>query len=313
MQTPNARGAPGATPSSSSPPPGLVAGDILEVAGRATRCPPTRACSQTIGLFAEESSLTGESVPVGKDARAAVAVDAPLGDRATMLFVGTSVVRGKGSRRGHVATGPRTELGHLSALIHKPRDRDDAAPEEKLDSFGKRILWGCLGLSAILFAKGMLRGDRSWHELLLEAVSLAVAAIPEGLPAITTITLALGMQRADGQEQRFSSSASSRRSRPFGAATVICTDKTGTLTQNAMTVREVCVDRALYTVSGRRLRPEEGRAGRLGRRRRLAGSRARGAAPRSARDHRPVQQRDAPKHLGGEWRVQGDPTEGALP
>ena len=110
---------------------------------RATPCPPTRACCRPSNLSVEESSLTGESVPVAKDARAAVADDAPLGDRATMLFVGTSIVRGK-ARAVVVATGPRTELGKLSALIHRPRDRTTPL-EEKLDAFGKRILWGCLG------------------------------------------------------------------------------------------------------------------------------------------------------------------------
>ncbi|HEX3770159.1 MAG TPA: HAD-IC family P-type ATPase, partial [Polyangiaceae bacterium] len=156
----------------------LVAGDVLELeAGDAV--PADARLLQTIALYAEESSLTGESVPVEKDARAAVADDAPLGDRATMLFVGTNVVKGKG-RAVVVATGPRTELGRLSALIHQPRDRTTPL-EQKLDAFGKRVLWGCLALSGLLFVRGMLRGDRSWHELLLEAVSLAVAAIPEGL------------------------------------------------------------------------------------------------------------------------------------
>jgi Ca2+-transporting ATPase len=154
-------------------------------------------------------------------------------------------VRGKG-RAMVVATGGRTELGRLSALIHRPRDRTTPL-EEKLDSFGKRILWGCLALSALLFLRGSLKGDRSWHELLLEAVSLAVAAIPEGLPAITTITLALGMQR---MAKRGTIVRKLPAVETLGAATVICTDKTGTLTQNEMTVREVYAGGERYSVTG---------------------------------------------------------------
>ena len=262
----------------------LVVGDMLEIeAGDAV--PADARLLQTISLSAEESALTGESVPTQKDARAAVADDAPLGDRATMLFVGTSIIRGKGalssSRRG-----VRTELGKLSELIHRPRDRTTPL-EEKLQSFGKRILWGCLGLSAVLFARGMITGRRSWHELLLEAVSLAVAAIPEGLPAITTITLALGMQR---MAKRGAIVRKLAAVETLGAATVICTDKTGTLTQNEMTVREVYAGRTELSRHRQRLRPA-----RRHRRRREQDRRriARGATSRSARDGRPLQQRHA--------------------
>jgi Ca2+-transporting ATPase len=222
----------------------LVVGDILELeAGDAV--PADARLLQTIDLAAEESALTGESSPVQKDARAAVADDAPLADRPTMLFLGTALVRGKG-RAVVVATGARTELGRLSTLIHRPRDRSTPL-EEKLDSFGRRILWGCLGLAALLFGRGLLKGDRSWHELLLEAVSLAVAAIPEGLPAITTITLAMGMQR---MARRGAIVRKLAAVETLGAATVICADKTGTLTQNQMTVREVYVSGARLRVTG---------------------------------------------------------------
>jgi P-type Ca2+ transporter type 2C len=283
----------------------LVAGDIVELeAGDAV--PADARLLQTIGLFAEESSLTGESVPVAKDARAAVAGDSPLGDRATMLFVGTSVVRGK-ARAVVVSTGPRTELGHLSALIHRPRDRSTPL-EEKLDAFGKRILWGCLGLSAVLFARGMLRGDRSWHELLLEAVSLAVAAIPEGLPAITTITLALGMQRMAKNGAIIRKLAAVET---LGSATVICSDKTGTLTQNAMTVREVYTAGARFSATGSGYDP----AGAV-----MDASGAVVASPDRAPSG-PLRDLLATialcnnatlQHVDRQWRVQGDPTEGAL-
>ncbi len=208
----------------------LVVGDLLEIeAGDAV--PADARLLQTINLAAEEAALTGESMPAGKDAAAAVDDDAPMGDRTNMLFVGTSVVRGKG-RAIVSSTGGRTELGKLSALISQSRDRTTPL-EDRLAHFGKRILWACLALSVLLFARGMVKGDRSWHELLLEAVSLAVAAIPEGLPAITTITLALGMQRMAKRGAIIRKLAAVET---LGAATVICTDKTGTLTQGHLAV-----------------------------------------------------------------------------
>jgi Ca2+-transporting ATPase len=279
----------------------LVAGDVLELeAGDAV--PADARLLQTINLLAEEGALTGESVPVEKDALAAVAQDATLGDRSTMLFVGTTLVRGKG-RAAVVATGPRTELGHLSALIQRPRDRTTPL-EEKLASFGSRILWGCLALSGLLFARGMFHGGRTWHELLLEAVSLAVAAIPEGLPAITTITLALGMQRMAKRGAIIRKLAAVET---LGSATVICTDKTGTLTQNEMTVREVYAGGARYTVTGTGYDPKGQLCDEGGR----AVEHAQGPlldllSSISLCNNAVLQVRD------GSWRVQGDPTEGAL-
>jgi Ca2+-transporting ATPase len=280
----------------------LVVGDVLELeAGDAV--PADARLLQTINLLSEESALTGESVPVAKDARAAVGDDAPLGDRATMLFVGTNIVRGK-ARAVVCATGPRTELGKLSALIHRPRDRTTPL-EQKLDSFGKRILWGCLGLSAVLFGRGMIRGDRSWHELLLEAVSLAVAAIPEGLPAITTITLALGMQRMAKRGAIIRKLAAVET---LGAATVICTDKTGTLTQNEMTVREVYAGSARYRVTGTGYDPDGAILDTIDQRVET------GAGPLRDLLATVALCNNAQLEKGADdaWHVIGDPTEGAL-
>ena len=279
----------------------VVVGDVLELeAGDAV--PADARLLQTANLSAEESSLTGESVPVQKDARAAVADDATLGDRATMLFVGTNIIRGK-ARAIVVATAARTELGKLSELIHRPRDRTTPL-EEKLEAFGKRVLWACLGLAALLFVRGYVHGGRTWHELLLEAVSLAVAAIPEGLPAITTITLALGMQR---MARRGAIVRKLAAVETLGAATVICTDKTGTLTQNEMTVREVYAGGTRYHVTG-------------------VGYDPRGSVLDTINQR--VEHPDGPLHdllatvalcnnatlqnAAEGWRVVGDPTEGAL-
>jgi Ca2+-transporting ATPase len=279
----------------------LVTGDVLELqAGDAV--PADARLLQTIDLAAEESALTGESAPVQKDARAAVAADAPLADRPTMLFVGTTLVRGKG-RAVVVATGARTELGRLSTLIQRPRDRSTPL-EEKLESFGKRILWVCLGLAALLFGRGLLKGDRSWHELLLEAVSLAVAAIPEGLPAITTITLALGMQRMAKAGAIVRKLAAVET---LGAATVICADKTGTLTQNQMTVRELYVSGGRLRVTGTGYQPrgdilDEG------------GQPVSGLSALDRLLATAALCNNAILELTtqGRWAVRGDPTEGAL-
>ncbi len=222
----------------------VVRGDILELeAGDAI--PADARVLQSFNLAASESALTGESMASSKDARAELPDDAPLGDQRNMLFLGTAIVRGKG-RAVIMATGPLTELGKLSTLMSAPSDRRTPL-EEKLDHFGKRILWACLSLSALLFAWGMIKGVEKWHTLLLEAVSLAVAAIPEGLPAITTITLALGMQRMAKRGAIIRKLAAVET---LGAATVICSDKTGTLTQNEMTVRKVYAGDEAYSATG---------------------------------------------------------------
>jgi P-type Ca2+ transporter type 2C len=288
----------------------VTVGDLLELeAGDAV--PADARLLQAINLAVEESSLTGESMPAGKDARAALPPDAPLGDRSTMLFLGTSIVRGKG-RAIVVATGVHTELGKLSVLIHKAGDRTTPL-EDKLAHFGKRILWACLALSALLFLRGAIKGDRPLHELLLEAVSLAVAAIPEGLPAITTITLALGMQRMAKRGAIIRKLAAVET---LGAATVICSDKTGTLTKNEMTVREIFTGGERFDVSGVGYAPD-------------------GAISRHqssiAGDHIEIYA-DAPssplnkllatvalcnnatlsQDAEGKWKITGDPTEAAL-
>ncbi len=223
----------------------LVVGDVLELeAGDAI--PADARLVQSVALATVESSLTGESTSVYKNAAAAVPAHAPLGERSTMVFLGTNVVQGKG-RAVVVATGTATELGRLSKLLLQANSSQPTLLQEKLDRFGKRLLWVCFGLSALLFSYGLLRQSRHWSELLLEAVSLAVAAIPEGLPAITTITLALGMQR---MAKRGAVVRNLSAVETLGAATVICSDKTGTLTQNEMTVREVYAGSLTYDVTG---------------------------------------------------------------
>jgi len=229
----------------------LVPGDLLEL-DTGDAIPADARLVRTINFATEEAMLTGESTASAKDAEAIVEKVAPISDRETMIFMGTAIVRGKG-RAIVVGTGVETELGRIGQMIQGASD-EKTPLEARLDHFGKRILWACLVISGLLFAWGMGRGDeRGWSVLLLEAVSLAVAAIPEGLPAITTITLALGMQRMAKH------GAIVRRLpavETLGAATVICSDKTGTLTQNQMTVRAVWAGGKCFRVTGRGYAPE---------------------------------------------------------
>jgi Ca2+-transporting ATPase len=229
----------------------VVPGDVVELES-GDAIPADLRLIHTMDLSIEEAALTGESVPVTKDARAHCLATTPLAERVTMAFLGTHVSRGRG--RGVVtSTGANTELGRIGAMIAHV-STDDTPLAQRLKVFGQRVLFGCIALSVVLFAWGLIRPavvrgaeDRPWTLLLLEAVSLAVAAIPEGLPAITTITLALGMQR-------MAKLGAIVRKLPavetLGAATVICTDKTGTLTQNQMVARRVWAAREHFTVEG---------------------------------------------------------------
>ncbi len=222
----------------------LVPGDVVElVAGDAVPA-DVRLC-ETSDLSTEESALTGESTLVHKRWDAVLDEQTPLAERENIVHLGTTVVRGR-ARGVVVATGAYTELGRIGTLMNEI-ETDDTPLEKRLDRLGKVILAICLGLSALLFAIGVVQGGRSWTVMLLTAVSLAVAAIPEGLPAITTITLALGMQR---MAQRGAIVRKLPAVETLGSATVICTDKTGTLTQNAMTVRAVATADATYEVTG---------------------------------------------------------------
>jgi len=283
----------------------VVPGDLVELEAGDAIAADTRLL-QTVNLGAEESTLTGESSPVTKDVAAPVPDDAPLAERPSMVFTGTVIVRGKG--RGVVTeTGVHTELGRIGEMMRSIGEQKTPL-EERLDKFGKVILWVCLGLSAVLMLWGFIRTDRTWHELLLEAVSLAVAAIPEGLPAITTITLALGMQR---MARRGAIVRKLPAVETLGAATVICSDKTGTLTQNAMTVRRVYAAGKLYQVTGSGYDPvgelyEEDGKTEVGLElpEPLHHLVATAALCNNAELERDLET--------GRWTVRGDPTEGAL-
>ena len=195
-------------------------------------------------LRLDESALTGESEPVEKTEESLLPADAPLAERTNMLYQGTAVVYGRGEAVV-VGTGMATELGAIAALLQATGDT--ATPlQRRLAGLGKSLALWALGLCGAIMVIGVLRGEPV-REMLMTAVALAVAAIPEGLPAVVTIALALGARRMAERQALV-------RSLPavegLGAVTVICTDKTGTLTRSEMTVTHVVAGSAEWEVTG---------------------------------------------------------------
>ncbi|MCU0686455.1 MAG: cation-transporting P-type ATPase, partial [Polyangiaceae bacterium] len=221
----------------------VVPGDLLELEAGDLVAADARLLRGT-DLSADESMLTGESVAVDKNAAAPWRAGAPPAERAAALYLGTNVVRGAG-RAVVVATGASTELGHISAALHEPSEPTPF--ERRVRALGKSLLWACACASAALFAAGALVGGRPLGALVLEAVSFAVAIIPEGLPAIATITLAVGAQR---MARRGVIVRNLGAIETLGSVGTICSDKTGTLTKNEMTVRELFAAGTRHAVTG---------------------------------------------------------------
>ncbi len=230
----------------------LVPGDLVLIE-EGDHIPADIRVINSIALKVDESALTGESVPVEKHARAIPRVvdgDIPLGDRSNVLHMSTVCVHGRG-RGVAYATGMNTEVGHIAGLIGASPDKRTPL-QERLEDLGKWLGGAALGLCGIMFVTGLFRGINVF-EMFLTAVSLAVAAIPEGLPAIVTVVLAIGVQRMARHK------AIIRRLpavETLGSATAICSDKTGTLTQNEMTVVKAYLNRTLLQVTGQGYSPE---------------------------------------------------------
>lgn len=206
----------------------LVPGDIVLLEAGAG-VPADVRLLETAGLLIEEAALTGESVAVEKQAQTGLVAQAMLAERICMAFKGTSVVSGRG-KGIVVATGMRTELGRIAELIyHHP---DEQTPlQKRLRRLGTQLSIGVIVIAAIIFFLGWRQGDLPMTQLLLVAVSLAVAAIPEALPAVVTVALALGarhMARKNALVRHLYAVET------LGSVSVICTDKTGTLTENSM-------------------------------------------------------------------------------
>jgi Ca2+-transporting ATPase len=227
----------------------LVPGDIIDVEA-GDHIPADARLIHAAALRTQEAALTGESTPVDKSGGVLPDNDLPLADRRNMLFLGTTVTGGKG-RALIVATGRGTELGRIATLMTSV-PVEPTPLQRRLEQFGHVLLLLSLGIVVVVFVLGLWRGEPVF-DMFLTAVSLAVAAIPEGLPAIVTTTLALGVMRMVTRH------ALIRRLpavETLGAATVICTDKTGTLTKNEMTVTRLALDGLVYEVTGEGYGPE---------------------------------------------------------
>lgn len=213
----------------------LVVGDIIRLEA-GDFVPADARLIYSVGLKSEESALTGESVPTDKDYSAEVGENAPLGDRSNMVFSGCSITYGTATAVV-VATGMDTEMGKIAGLLEGEKDTQTPL-QKKLAVLGKYLGFVALGACAVIFVVGLLN-DINPLEIFMTSVSLAVSAIPEGLPAIVTIVLSIGVQRMA------SKNALIRRLpavETLGSASVICSDKTGTLTQNRMTLTKAYVD-----------------------------------------------------------------------
>ena len=210
----------------------LVPGDVilLEAGDQVPADARILVCSR---LQADESAMTGESVPVEKENRDSLPEDTPLGDQCNMLLSGSLITAGRGSALV-VATGMDTQMGRIANLLLENKERDTPL-QRKMAEISKSLSFLCLSVCAVMFGVGLIQG-KDMLEMFLTAVSLAVAAIPEGLPAIVTIVLALGVQRMAARGAIVKKLPAVET---LGCASVICSDKTGTLTQNKMTVQQL--------------------------------------------------------------------------
>ena len=226
----------------------LVIGDIINLEA-GDRVAADARLMKAFNVTVQEAALTGESVPVQKDASVTLPESTVLADRGNMVYLGTTVSSGK-ARAVVVATGMRTELGHIAGLM-EGNAQEQTPLQKRLAELGKVLIVVCLAIVALIFVLQTMRGGNV-VESFLTSVSLAVAAVPEGLPAVVTIALTLGVQRMVRRNALVRRLPSVET---LGSVTVICTDKTGTLTRNEMTVTEVVTGSANYRVSGSGYRP----------------------------------------------------------
>lgn len=289
----------------------LVPGDLVLLAS-GDKVPADLRLLQVRNLQINESALTGESLAVQK-AACSLSADTPLAERINMAYAGSFVTAGQG-RGMVVAIGDQTETGRISQLIEQ-RTSLSTPLTRKFDQFSRTLLYIILSVAALTFAVGLGYGN-SWVEMFEAAVALAVSAIPEGLPAVVTITLAIGVSR---MARRHAIVRKLPAVETMGSATVICSDKTGTLTENQMTVQSIYAASQHYRVTGSGYAPE----GKV-----LAEEKARGGEEASEQTSEQTLESQAAlqeclvagllcndSHLqvkDGFWSVVGDPTEGAL-
>jgi Ca2+-transporting ATPase len=282
----------------------LVPGDRIELEAGDYIPADARLLSAT-ALRVQEAALTGESESVEKNPGVELDAATPLGDRRNMAYLGTVVAAGKASAVV-TATGMQTELGRIAGMLQH-YDREPTPLQRRLSELGRVISIGCLVLAAVIFALELAHGTRL-TEVLLLAVSLAVAAVPEGLPAVVTVALTLGLQRMARRNALIRKLPSVET---LGSVTVICSDKTGTLTRNEMTVREAVLGDRHYLFTGAGYAPH----GQI-----LTADGTRPVEPAADTDLTAAlavaawcnAARLLPRGDGEGWQVIGDPTEGAL-
>ncbi|WP_459610859.1 cation-transporting P-type ATPase [Corynebacterium urogenitale] len=227
----------------------LVPGDLVRLRS-GDRVPADIRLAATSSLRIEESALTGESVPADKHTDA-VEAEADLGDRSCMAYSGTIVAAGSG--RGYVTgTGTKTEIGHITRMLHEVESVDTPLTRS-MAKFSSIVAVVCVVLAVVMVIASIILYNFTFAELMMSAIGFAVAAIPEGLPAVMAITLALGVQR---MAKRRAITRRMNSVETLGSVTTICTDKTGTLTRNEMTVREVVTLGGHYDVTGTGYAPE---------------------------------------------------------
>jgi Ca2+-transporting ATPase len=227
----------------------LVPGDIVFLE-TGNYVPADVRLLEAVNLRIDEAALTGESVPVEKNAASVFEAESALGDRKNTAFSGTVVTYGRG-KGVVVSTGMHTQIGLIATMLQSVEE-EETPLQKRLDQLGKTLGYACLVISGLVFLSGMLEGGDPL-EMFMVAVSLAIAAVPEGLPAVVTISLALGMQEMIKRHALIRKLSSVET---LGSATVICSDKTGTLTQNAMTVTRVWVDGQMLEITGSGYVPE---------------------------------------------------------
>ncbi len=300
----------------------LVPGDLV-VLEAGSSVPADLRLIESANLRVDEAALTGESMPADKKADIVLNKKTPLGDRINSLFMGTSVAYGRGM--GVVtATGMKTEMGKIAGMLQS-YEEEETPLQRRLDQLGKWLGIISLSICGLIFIYGLIRDtdpllvfregfvpyisqyERSIVHLFMTAVSLAIAAVPEGLPAVVTICLALGMQR---MVRRHALIRKLPAVETLGTATIICTDKTGTLTQNQMTIVEGWVKGKSFTVSGEGYKPE--------------GTFSDGNGAIEAKEHPRISAvlrggllcndstLEEPEDENGGFSIHGDPTEGAF-
>lgn len=268
----------------------LVPGDILYLKP-GDKIPADGRIIENNNLETNEASLTGESITVKKDSDRITAENVTLGDRTNMVYMGTTVVKGR-AKVVITDIGLETEMGQIANMLQNTEERETPL-QRRLDALGKWLVYICFLACAAVVGLGVIKGEPI-YKMFLSGVSLAVAAIPEGLPAIVTLSLAIGVQRMIKRQAIVRKLPSVET---LGCTTVICSDKTGTLTKNEMTIKKIYTDGETYGLNSEALAAEGVRK-----------SLQIGAICNNAH----LKQKSDGMLNQNSWEVMGDPTEGAF-